>query len=242
MSADRAIAWEGFYNVRDLGGLPTVDGQRTKRARVYRSAALSLATRAGWEAAYAAGVRTIVSLLNDDEVAAVGARQEVAPQQISHVRVPLDAVEDVPLWDQIAAEGRDGTPLYYSLLLGRHPERAADAVRAITQAEPGAVLFHCGAGRDRTGLVAALLLVLADVTVDAVIEDYEQSAVVQSALDAALGRPSQQPLVEMALRARGRTARSAMQEFLDEVDVPELLLRGGLTDGELAAACARLRH
>lgn len=154
MSRVRAVAWGGLFNVRDLGGLPTSDGRTSECGRVFRSATLSMATREGWEVVCGAGVRTIVSLLNDDEVQAMGAAGEVWPAgRIDHVRVPLDAVEDVPLWDQIATEGVDGTPLYYALFLDRHPERAAAAVRAVAHAEPGAVLFHCGAGRDRTGLI-----------------------------------------------------------------------------------------
>lgn len=155
------MSWGGFFNARDLGGLPTVDGGTTQWARVYRSATLHLATPAGWEQAYAAGVRTVVSLLNDDEVPPAGAAAGDATERMTRVRVALDVVEDTELWNHIEADGIDGTPLYFVPLLERHPERLADAVRVIARAEPGGVLFHCGAGRDRTGLVAVLLLSLA---------------------------------------------------------------------------------
>jgi protein tyrosine/serine phosphatase len=242
MTGDRTVRWDGFYNARDLGGLPTTDGRPTARDRVYRSATLHLATRDGWAAAHAAGVRTIVSLLNDDEVPFAGAAPELVPAEIRQLRVPLDVVEDATLWDRIAAEGLDGTPLYYWPLLERHPERAADAVRAIARAGPGGVLFHCGAGRDRTGLVAALLLAVAGATQEAIAEDYVASATALPALAAALGRPSEQNLVDRALDTHGHTAHSAMLAFLAALDAPSLLRSGGLSDDDLARARDRLRR
>lgn len=104
MSQNRAVSWEGFFNARDLGGLVTVDGQRTHRARVYRSATLRFVTREGWAAARSAGRRTIVSLLNDDEAVSEGAAPGVVPAGITQVRVPVDSIEDTELWTYIATE------------------------------------------------------------------------------------------------------------------------------------------
>lgn len=61
----RDIAWEGFYNARDLGGLPTRDGRTTRHGALIRSADPCLVTPAGWRAATAAGVRTVVDLRNE---------------------------------------------------------------------------------------------------------------------------------------------------------------------------------
>lgn len=237
----RAITWAGFFNARDLGGLPTMDGGRTTRSRIYRSATLDLVTPAGWDAAHAAGVRTVVSLLNDDEVPADEPSSAYASACMTQVRVPLDAVEDTELWVHIRAEGLDGTPLYFPPFLERHPERAAEAVRAVAHAAPGGVLLHCGAGRDRTGLVSALLLTLAGATREAIVADYLDSAAALPFLEEATGQASQQHLVDQALRAHDHTTRSAMLHTLASLDIPDLLRRGGLDDNDLAAARARLR-
>lgn len=238
---DRTITWDGFFNARDLGGLPTTDGGSTTRSRIYRSATLDLVTPAGWNAAHAAGVRTVVSLLNDDEVGSNEASSVKGSRGMIRVRVPLDAVEDTELWEHIRAEGLDATPLYFLPMLERHPERAAQAVRAVAYAAPGGVLVHCGAGRDRTGLVSALLLTLAGATPDAIVADYLDSAAALPFLEAATGQPSQQHLVDQALRAHDHTTPSAMRHTLASLDIPDLLRRGGLDDHDLAAARARLR-
>jgi len=52
---DRAVRWEGFYNARDLGGLPTATGAWTRRGRLIRSADTRFITAAGWEAARRVG-------------------------------------------------------------------------------------------------------------------------------------------------------------------------------------------
>jgi protein-tyrosine phosphatase len=57
-------------------------------------------------------------------------------------------------------------------MLAEHPERVIAAVRAIATAPPGCVLFHCASGKDRTGLLALVLLALAGATPDEIIADY----------------------------------------------------------------------
>ena len=101
---DRTVHWDGFFNARDLGGLPTVDGATTAWSRVYRSATLHLATPTGRDQAYAAGVRTIVSLLNDDEVPPGETTTETAAR-FTYLRVALDVTQDTELWEHIHATG-----------------------------------------------------------------------------------------------------------------------------------------
>jgi hypothetical protein len=65
--ADRAIWWEGFYNARDLGGLPTISGAATRYGVLIRSADPRFVTAVGWQSAVDAGFRTVLDLRNDDE-------------------------------------------------------------------------------------------------------------------------------------------------------------------------------
>ena len=64
-----ALAWPGFFNLRDLGGLSTRDGGRTRHGSVYRSGTLVEVTEAGWAAAVEAGVTTVLDLRDADEIA-----------------------------------------------------------------------------------------------------------------------------------------------------------------------------
>ncbi len=250
---ERAVEWEGFFNARDLGGLPVRTGGMTKPGRVFRSATLRFVTDQGWQAAWTAGIRTIVDLRNDDEVhprdaaplpgSALFKDVEMVshpPAEMDRVRVQLDDVDDTRLWQLIRSEGLDGTPMYYRLFLARKADRCAEAVRAVARARPGGVLFHCGAGRDRTGLVALLLLSLAGVEDTAIAADYEAGSRALPALFAAMNSPDQAPLVEQALHARGATARSAVLDVLDGLDAEAALRDGGVPADEIAAVRDRL--
>ena len=68
MTVDRHLDWDGCFNVRDLGGLRTADGRRTRRGAAVRVDGLNRLTATGWAALWAHGVRTVIDLRNDDEL------------------------------------------------------------------------------------------------------------------------------------------------------------------------------
>jgi protein-tyrosine phosphatase len=242
VSASRDVTWEGFFNARDLGGLPTRDGGVTRRGAFIRSADLRFVTVAGWRSAYEAGVRTVVDLRNDDEVrpgagpglTALGGSAHFVPVEprapvpggIDTVHMPLDGVEDVAFWRYLNEERLNGTPLYFGPFMERKPERCAAAVAAVANTRPGGVIFHCGGGRDRTGLLALLLLALAGVEPEVIAADYEQSMSGRSsraALLAAMGDADDSAGYHRALAGRGTTARAAVLATLEGFDAETYL-------------------
>lgn len=233
----RDLDWEGCFNARDLGGLPTADGRRTRLGRIVRADALSGLRATGWAALEAYGIRTVVDLRNDDEI---GADAAPRPPTLTTVRVALDGVEDREFWERWASGPQFGTPLYYGPHLERFPGRSAAAVAAIARAAPGGVAFHCGAGRDRSGLVAMLVLSLVGVGAAAIAADYALSAQRLEARYAALGQEPQEPLIEAFLADCGETAGGLVVALLGELDVERCLLDGGLEPADLAALRARL--
>jgi protein-tyrosine phosphatase len=252
----RAIVWDGFFNARDLGGLPTTAGALTRHGSLIRSADLRLVTDAGWREAYEAGVRTILDLRNDDEVyrhdspglTALGGSAQFAaseggpvePPGMRRVHVPLDGVDDVAFWRYLNEERLNGTPLYYLPFLEHRPDRVAAAVAAVAHAGPGALIFHCGGGRDRTGLLALLLLALAGVDPEAIAMDYELSTQRRRALLEALGYDDDSADCEQALADRGTTARAAILATLDGLDAPAYLFEAGLRAEEVDTVRKRL--
>lgn len=233
---DRDVFWDGGYNVRDLGGLPTADGRWTRRGAVVRSATLERLTARGWSQLYDYGVRTVIDLLNDNE-----RRPDAHPRPsgVTTVHIPLDGVEDTEFWDQWG-QGLHGTPIYYGPWLRRFPQRSAAVVTAVARAAPGGVLVHCGAGRDRTGIVTMLLLSLAQVPVEVIVEDHELCAERLRPLFAALGWPDQAPAIERILAEHATTARGVITETLAGLDVPGHLRAGGTSDADLDALRERL--
>ncbi|UKD54181.1 tyrosine-protein phosphatase [Amycolatopsis sp. FU40] len=236
MGENRAVAWEGFFNTRDLGGPPTRSGGRTDPARFYRSASLRFVTGAGWASARESGLRTVVDLRNPAEVSTYAA---VVPSGMTRLEVPLDDVGDTEFWQYIADEQLDGTPLYYRVFLDRKAERCATVLKTLARAE-GGVLFHCTSGRDRTGLVSLLLLALADVDPETIAADYALSTEAVLPLYRALGVEDQTALLEAALARRQTTLREAVLAILDGFDVRDYLVRAGMAADEVDRLRARL--
>ena len=233
----RHLDWDGCFNVRDLGGLPTADGGRTRRGAVVRADALDGLTAAGWAALVAHGVRTVVDLRDAGER---GPDAAPRPAAVTTVEVPLDAGDDRAFWDVWGTGPQFGTPLYYGPHLDRFPERSAAAVAAVARAQPGGVVVHCAGGRDRAGQVTMLLLALADVTAEAIAADYALSAERLPARYAAHGEPDQGPALRSFLAARGTTAEALVVALLGERDVAAELARGGLEARDAAAVRRRL--
>ena len=237
MTLDRNLFWEGCYNARDLGGLPTACDRRTRWGAVVRSDSLDHLTTAGWSALYAHGIRTIVDLRNDEEL---GFETQARPPGLTTVHVPLDDIADTAFWEYLWKEELDGTPLLHRPFLERKPEQCAAAVAAIARAEPGGVVFHCGIGRDRTGIVALLLLALAGVAPKEIASDYEQSNERLRPHWAKLALEDQSVWAEERLKREGTSARALILVTLTSLDADAYLRSGGLGDEDLDALRARL--
>ena len=230
MSGERDLVWDGCFNVRDLGGFRTLDGGKTRRGAIVRSDALSRLSVEAWRLVLSHGIRTVIDLRNEDELDAdISGR----PRELTTVNVPIDDLGDRELWDQIWSNKLDGSPLYFRLFLERKPQQCASAVRAIANAEPGGVVFHCGRGRDRTGLVALLVLALAGVDAEHIASDYELSTERVRRLDAALGEADQGAEIAGILRRKGTSARAVILDLLKNVDIEERLRAGGLQQSDL---------
>jgi len=237
MAAGRRLDWDGCCNIRDLGGLPTLDGRTTRPRAVVRADAIDRLSAAGWAALEAHGVRTVIDLRNEDEL---GADAAPRPPGLTTLHLPLDVADDREFWDEWGTGPQFGTPLYYGPHLERFPARSARVLVAIAAAPPGGVLYHCGIGRDRTGMITILLLALAGVRPEEIAADYELSAAGARELAARSGDAEGVELVEDFLRARGTTAGELVLSLLASTDVESLVRAGGLTDAELAALRARL--
>ena len=233
----RHLAWEGCFNVRDLGGLRTTDGRRTRRGRVVRADSLETLTASGWAALSTHGVRTVIDLRNDDEI---GVDAAPRPAAVTTVHLPLDGSDDREFWDTWDSGPQFATPLYYGPHLQRFPGRSAAVLSAIARAEPGGVVFHCASGRDRAGQVTILLLALVGVAVEEIAADYTLSAERLTARYAARGEPDQGPPVEAFLADRGTSAAELITGLLRGIDVEATLRDAGLTSQDVSALRRRL--
>ena len=235
----RAVTWEGFYNARDLGGLPTVDGGVTARGVVVRSAVVTYVTPAGWAAAHAAGISTVIDLREPVEVEQDGGPPAL-PDGVTWRNVPLDDFfDDRDFWAPFMDDGRWGTPLYYPAFL-RAKSRNVVAVFAALADAPGGAVVHCGAGRDRTGLISALLLRLAGVDPDAIGDDYALSTQALRPLWVRSGKPDQTDGVARTLDAFGTTGPRALLDAVGDLDVRNYLIDAGVPARDVDRLAGRL--
>jgi protein-tyrosine phosphatase len=225
----RSLNWDGCFNVRDLGGLAALDGQRTRWGAIVRGDEVDRVSAAGWSALLAHGVRTIVDLRDAAEHQPDLASR---PASLTTIELPLEDLADTAFWQQWRRFCC--TPLYYRAFLDRYPERIARAVGAIANAGPGGVLIHCGHGRDRTGLVALVLLALVGVSPDEIAADYALSTDRLRPLLTQLGREDEQINAERQLRQANTSARSEILATLATLDAASYLRTGGLRPDQLA--------
>ncbi len=166
----RLVSLTGAYNFRDLGGYPTTDGRYTSWNRLFRSDALHELTASDVSLLRDLGVSSVIDLRTPTEVERSGqGLLGHEPVQYMHLSVT----------QQEGGESTATPTQFHSDLADRYlwylDVGAASLATALTTiADPAwsPLVFHCAAGKDRTGVLAALLLDILGVTRDAIVEDY----------------------------------------------------------------------
>ncbi|SER04034.1 tyrosine-protein phosphatase [Actinokineospora terrae] len=227
----RELAWDGCVNVRDLGGL----GQ-ARLGAVVRMEAPTTLSESGWASAWAYGVRTVVDLRSPEEY-----KQEpdLRPAGMTTVRTPLDPL-GTPFYDHWLKVDYLASPLYYSPQLAEHPEPVIAAVRAIATAAPGCVVFHCAGGKDRTGLLALILLTLASATPADIVADYLLTYARMKTRPQDFGDRPQLDVITELLATHDTTIEASLTATITALTMPDFLLDNGLTEAELTALRTRL--
>jgi hypothetical protein len=165
--------WDGARNLGDLGGLPLATGGMTRSGRVYRSAAREWMTDQGWTDARAAGLTTVIDLRNKMERGRADVHPVLATAATVGITVVHAPTED-PDDPEFLAECGPWLdhPRSWAANLRFYPGKIARVLDSIAGSEPP-VLIHCAGGRDRTGMIGSLLLVLAGATHASVVANYE---------------------------------------------------------------------
>jgi len=215
----RRVPLENVFNLRDLGGYPTTDGGTVELGRMFRADGLNRLSPADAEVVAQLGIRTVVDLRTLGERESWGS----APTDLlgaTGVHLPILA----ELWP-VFEETDDHDPVAY--LVERYHEMTVEGAVALATlvrlvaTDPDAVplVFHCSAGKDRTGVAAAVLLGLLGVPDEHIVADYAHSAVAMDDLVAwvrandpgAADSMTAQPATFLAAPA------AAMHGFLDEL-------------------------
>ena len=160
---------DGLVNLRDLGGLPTESGATTLPGRLLRSESPHTLSDSGLRALLDLGIGAVVDLRTASEREHRPSPLVEAGVHTSHAPIFTDD-EDYPDHLTTAAE-------VYCWWLRERRTGVGAAMTAIADAPSAPILVHCHAGKDRTGVIIALVLRLAGVSVDAIADDYAISGV-----------------------------------------------------------------
>ena len=230
-SSSRIPAWDGAFNLRDLGGLPTADGGTTLHNRVYRSGGPEHLTNFGWAQATEAGLRTVIDLRNGPEETARRPHHPViddaAMSAITVLNTPTEDPAD-PQFREICGPWLDH-PRSYADNVALYPDKFALVFDTIACAD-GQLLVHCAAGRDRTGMVVGMLLSLNGVSAQTIADDYEVA--VRAVNDHILANPDtsrELPHSNEVLGERLTERRAALIAWLDQFDVAGYLMEAGVS-------------
>jgi protein-tyrosine phosphatase len=233
---DRQIHLRGLFNLRDLGGYPTASGNAVAWGRLFRSDALSKLDRDDVELMAGLGLRTIVDLRTHVEAEAAPTVSGL-PAQITHLSLLIGDLQTLPI--ELSA--------IYHYMIDECGETIGQAVKLLCAEDAMPALVHCSAGKDRTGIVSALVLAFLGVPDELIAADYALSAI---NLD-----PESTPAIGQLQAATGLGERLTASllaspphlilEVLNRAranygSVEDYLLANGVTEAELARLSASL--
>ncbi len=173
--ARRVVPLDAVHNFRDLGGYRTDDGRQIAWGRLFRADGLYRLTADDLGVVDALGIRTVIDLRSSAEFDQHGhfplERYPVAFHHLSIIDTTWMAAE-TPDVDDTDAGAVEFLTWAYGDLLAQGADRFAHAIQLL--AMPGAMpaVFHCAAGKDRTGVLAALVLGTLGVDADTIVADY----------------------------------------------------------------------
>lgn len=215
---DRRIDLTGPVNFRDLGGYETGDGRLVRWRRLFRSDSLSPVTAEDARLlTEELGLLAVIDLRTPKEVEREG-RGGLADVALHYHHIPLvDDVEHDPdrPWDRSLHEA-------YAHILGKRAARLSEALEVIAgEVAEHPTVFHCVAGKDRTGIVAALVLGLVGVSDEDIVADYALTQEVMAAMierfpRRALRSSAGSPYPSAILRAEAETMRHTLEALADE--------------------------
>jgi hypothetical protein len=223
----RLVPLEGSFNFRDLGGYRGLDGRPTRWGRLFRADALHELTADDVVRLRTLGLRTVVDLRTDRELDRSG-RGPLEPEPVAfhHLAVVREGVPgtgtgdagSVADADSVAAPAPPGDDLAERYLWYLDVGRGAlvEALTLLGGPDHYPLVFHCAAGKDRTGVLAALVLELVGVDREVIVADYVITAErIRHILDRWRSDPDFAERMERIPPSRFTVEAPTMEGFLD---------------------------
>jgi len=244
----RLVPLDAVHNFRDLGGYPTADGRSTRWRVLFRADGLYRLKGDDLEAVRELGLRTVIDLRTERELEERGRfPHEDHPVDFHHLSV-IDAT-----WQEMDrpefADDADFLHWAYHHMLQVGASRFAQAITWLAQPEALPAVFHCAAGKDRTGILAALLLGALGVPHEYIVADYALTAGGMDRMRAWAERefPEMSDRMTDTPSAFLAALPQAMAELLADLivqfgSIREYVLRIGVAEADLDALAASFLH
>lgn len=222
---ERSIQFDLVFNVRDLGGLRTVDGRAVRRGQLFRGDGVNRLCDDDLNVARGLGLRTVIDLRTAGEIGR-GGRFPVQDCPVAWYSLPLIR----RMWSDDELVATTGAVDFlrdrYVEMLTEGADSLAEIVEIVADGQPA--LFHCAAGKDRTGVTAAVLLGLVGVERQEVVDDYHVTAGAMAAFVDWLTLEHPEALDAMTSQPPEylEAPPAAMAGFLDAVDDTYGSMRG----------------
>ena len=239
---------DGPANFRDLGGYATASGGLTRRGRVFRSDSLSyLSERDVAALRDELGVRTVIDLRAGHEVEEYGHGPLAAHVRQLHLPI-VDQTREPPTPRRLIRRAPKFQTLdeIYGFMLREYAERFGAVLRVIADGDNHPLVFHCAAGKDRTGLVAALVLTLCGVPDDAIVTDFaftesRMPEIIARHTERAEGTARDAEVAGQQYGAQAATMHTVLESVRDEFGSVDAYVRStGVTEDEIDALRAAL--
>ena len=223
---------ESTRNTRELGGHTTQSGTKTAYLRFWRSDKPTALTEKDLQTLLENGITAMVDLRNNTEIKNYPHSLQNA-EGFTYCHCPMYGNSEVP------REGHLVPQSYFSMVTGG-PKSLCDIMRALASAE-GGVMYNCAEGKDRTGVITALLLLLAGVPANVIVEDYHLSkANLQDLIDAWAADPDFKYAVEVMIPEREYMSGFIKIFYESYPNVETFLLEIGLQEAEINALKIKL--
>jgi protein-tyrosine phosphatase len=209
--------FEGCVNFRDLGGYRTADGRMVAWRTLFRADGLNKLTDADVAQLGELGLATVIDLRTLDEAEQRGSFP-VDRVPVTYLGLPLTdvlpATEELPDWKEAAY-----VAARYGAMVSEGGPMLTSAIQALATGDALPAVMHCSAGKDRTGVLSALILAFLGVPDETIVADYTLSA-------AAMGRllerlkaeyPEAQDAVEKYAPAILHVVPETMEQFLADL-------------------------
>jgi protein-tyrosine phosphatase len=220
LTGTRRIEFDGAHNFRDLGGYRSQLGGELRWGLVYRAGRIDQLTARDQDHFRSLGIRTVYDLRRDDE-------RERFPDPVPNVHVCLmsrvfehSAMPDTATFVDHHHSVQFLRELYVGLLTHAGRE-IGEIFTGMAQADALPVLFHCTAGKDRTGVVAALLLSWLGVDREVVLDDFEltEQYIGHELHEEMFQRMLERGMAPEAAAGMLHASRDTMAAALDELEV-----------------------